>query len=101
MQQRQQMPHAQFLDAVEQLLAHRLRAADDDKAALEEILGLELAQLDLGARIVMQRLTQRVVFEAAGDRLIIRRRVEQLVEEIFGVRGVKILGLGVGRRRRR
>ena len=56
MQERQQMAHAQLFDAVEQLLAHRFRAADDDKAALEEILGLELAQLHLGARIVMQRL---------------------------------------------
>ena len=40
MQQRQQMAHAQLFDAVEQLFADRLRAADDDKTPLEEILGL-------------------------------------------------------------
>ena len=46
MQQRQQMADAQPLHAVEQLLAHGLRAADDDEAAVEEILGLELAQVE-------------------------------------------------------
>ena len=66
------------------------------KPRVEEILGLELAQIDPGARIVLQRLHQRAVFEAARNRLIILRRVEQLVKEILGVRGVEILRLGIG-----
>ena len=90
------MPDAQALDAVHELFAHGLRAADDDEAAVEEILGLELAQVDGGARIVMQRLHHPVVIEAAWDRLIVRRRIEQLVEEILGVLGVEVLGLGIG-----
>ena len=96
MQQREQVADAQPLDAVQELLAHGLRAADDDEAALVEILGLELAQVDRGARIVAQRLHHAVVVEAARDRLIVGRRVEQLVEEILGVRGVELLGLGIG-----
>ena len=96
MQKRQQMPDAQPLDAVMELFAHGLRTADNDKAAIEKILGLKLAELDLGARIVMQRLHQRVVFEAARDRLIVRWCVEQLVEEILGVLAIEIFGLGIG-----
>ena len=54
MQERQQMADAQPLDAVQQLLAHGLRAADDDEAAVEEVLGLEFAQIDRGPRIVLR-----------------------------------------------
>ena len=46
--------------------------------------------------LLLQRLHQRAVFEAARNRQIVLRRVEQLVEEILGVRGVKFLRLGVG-----
>src|SRR5581483_1409350 len=83
MQQRQQMADAQTLNAVEKLLAHGLRTADDDEAAVEEILRLQLRQVDRGARIELQALHHRVVFETARDRLIVRRRIEQLVEEIL------------------
>src|SRR5215813_13278402 len=88
LQEREQVPHAQALDAVEQLLAHGLRASDHDEAAVEQILGLEFAQIDAGARIMTQRLHERLVFEAPRNRLIVARRIEQLVEEILGVFGV-------------
>ena len=96
MQQRQQMPHAQFLDAVEQLLAHGFGRADDHIAALIKILGLELERVHRGARIAFESLHQRAVFQTARDRQIVLRRVQQLVKEILGVLGVKVFRLGIG-----
>ena len=67
MQQRQQMAHAQRLDAVEQLLAHGLRAADHHIAALVEVLRFQIVRIDLGARIVMQRLPARRIRGSRGS----------------------------------
>ena len=36
------------LTLLQELVAHGLRAARDDEAAVEEILSLELAQVDVG-----------------------------------------------------
>src|SRR5215813_6064323 len=66
-QEREQVPHARALDAVDELLAHGLRASNNDEAAVEQVLGLEFAQIDAGAGIVAQRLHERLVFETAGN----------------------------------
>ena len=94
MQERQEMADAQPLDAVQELLAHGLGAAGDDEAALDEILVCQRAQIDLTGR-VLHRQRQRVVFETAGDRHVVRRRVQQVMEEILRVTRV-FLGLLVG-----
>ena len=50
MQQREKMADAQPLDAVDQLIADRLGAPGDQKAALDEILVFERAQIETFAQ---------------------------------------------------
>src|ERR1700683_4575459 len=86
MQKRQEMADTEALHVLNKLLAHGLGTTHHDESAFVQIFGLELAKLDFGAGMWPRRLHQRRIFETTWNLLIVLRRIQQLIEEIFGDR---------------
>ena len=97
-EQAEEMADAQALDALLELLAHRLRTAGDDEALVDELLpGQVLEDLlrlepELRQRAGLDRLDGAVAGRI-GER---REHVQAAVEEVEAVLGVELLGLAVG-----
>src|SRR3984893_3560011 len=96
-QERKQVTDAQALYSFNQLVAHGGGTPRDEKAALDEVLVLEPAQVEFLAQRRAHGARKARMVLIARDRLIILRGVEQLVEEIFHMRGIFLRGrVGLG-----
>src|SRR5690348_7536667 len=72
--QRHQMTDAEALHGFDKLIAYRSRTADNNEAAFDEILKTHVTQIEIAGR-VGDGLFKSIVFEAAWDRLVMRRRM--------------------------
>src|SRR6516162_5114152 len=82
------MADAQPLDGLGELVAHRRGTAGNQKSAVDKIFVFETAQVEPFPQRRFEHPHQTWIVLIARDRLVILRRVEQLVKEIFDVRGI-------------
>ena len=71
MQKCEQMPDAQPLDALDQLVAHGRSTAGDQKSAFDKVLVFELPQIEALTQRGLQGLHQARVVLVTGDRLVV------------------------------
>src|SRR3984893_892352 len=97
MQKRKEMADAQPLHPFEELIAHGLRASRDEKSALDEVLVPEVPHVEALPQRRLHGAQHAGIVLVSRDRLVVRRRIKELVEEILHMRRI-LLRLRVGLR---
>src|SRR6476619_2622999 len=86
MQQGQQVADAQPLHALDEVIANRRGTSGNQETALDEIPVFEVSQIEALAQRRLQRAQHAGIILVAGDRLIVGRRIKELVKEVLDVR---------------